>query len=253
MASVFYRTVETYGGEFVEVDAFPVFQSLSAAGTRVRRSKCRPTSEVQAALNRRRAERRLIRLVHANFSEKDLTVHLTYRDEYVPNDDDRAKKDVQNYIARLKRRYKKQGIEFKYVCVTEKGKKKHRYHHHLIISGGIDRDIVERIWAYGRANSRRLQFGDDGVAGLSVYILKDAEVWKKRWCASRNLHEPQEKVYDYKLTKRDAAACVASFGAAKEVAAKLYPEWELMSRPRDMINEINGGYYITLRLRKKCC
>lgn len=254
--STFYRTVEYYSlaeNGIAEVDLFPVFQPYSlTTGKKVRRRKCRPSSDVQAALNQHRAERRLIRLIHANFTEEDLTLHLTYRQGWLPDSDDRAKKDVQNYLKRLKRKYAKRGCELKYICVTEKGTRSGRYHHHLIVNGtsGVSRDELERMWKFGRANSRRLQFGEDGVAGLAVYILKSAEVWGKRWCASRNLSEPQEKVYDYKMTKRDAAACAASFGGAMSVVEKLYPGWELVSLPREIENEVNGGYYITLRLRR---
>jgi len=255
--NTFYRTVEYYGlsdNGIAEIDLFPVFQSFSpSTGKKVRRKKCRPTTEVQAALNQHNAERRLIRLIHSNFTEEDLTIHLTYRYGWLPDSDERAKKDIQNYLKRIKRRYAKFGKELKYICVTEKSSQKGLYHHHLIVNGidGIDRDDLERMWKFGRANSRRLQFGEDGVAGLAIYILKQAEVWGKRWCASRNLVEPQEKVNDYKMTKRDAAVCAGSFAGAAAVVEKLYPGWELVSLPREMENEVNGGYYVTLRLRRK--
>lgn len=254
--STFYRTVEYFGlpsNGICEIDLFPVFQSFSpSTGKKARRRKCKPSSEVQAALNQHNAERRLIRLIHSNFTEEDLTIHLTYRYGWLPDSDDRAKKDIQNYLKCIKRRYAKAGKELKYICVTEKGSRSGRYHHHLIVNGidSVDRDELERMWKFGRANSRRLQFGEDGVAGLAVYILKQAEVWGKRWCASRNLVEPQEKVNDYKMSKRDAATCAGSFAGAAAVVEKLYPGWELVSLPREMENEVNGGYYVTLRLRR---
>lgn len=255
--STFYRTREYFGhpdNGIAEIDLFPVFQPFSpSTGKKARRKKCKPSSEVQVLLNQHNAERRLIRLIHANFTEADLTIHLTYRYGWLPDCDNRAKKDIQNYLKRLKRRYAKFGHELKYICVTEKGSRSGRYHHHLIVNGidKVGRDILEEMWSFGRANSRRLQFGEDGVAGLAVYILKQAEVWGKRWCASRNLVDPQERVDDYKMTKRDAAACAGSFGGAAAVVEKLYPGWELVSLPREMENEVNGGYYVTLRLRRK--
>ena len=48
-------------GEYMDADIYPVFQK---PGTR--RKRCKPTSEIQAKLNQRNAEKKLTRLVHNN-------------------------------------------------------------------------------------------------------------------------------------------------------------------------------------------
>ena len=53
------------------------------------------------------------------------------------------------------------------------------------------------------------------------------------------------------MSRSDARECLRSFGAAAEVVERLYPGWELCAIPRSLSNEINGGAYITLRLRRR--
>ena len=149
-------------GNYMDADIYPVFQKPGR-----RRSRCKPTSEIQRRLNQKNAEKRLTRLVHTNFTEDDIALHLTYRPGEEPETKEGAQRDLQNYIRRLKRRYTKLGKEFKYISCTEYGKKTNRIHHHLIISGGLDRDEIEKLWGRGYANSIRLQFGPDGVTGLA--------------------------------------------------------------------------------------
>lgn len=51
----------------------------------------------------------------------------------------------------------------------------------------------------GYANSKRLQFSDEGVSGLTHYITKDDASYK-RWSGSRNLVQPEAATSDGKLT-----------------------------------------------------
>ena len=181
-------------GNYMDADIYPVFQKPGR-----RRSRCNPTSEIQKRLNQKNAEKRLTRLVHTNFTEDDIALHLTYRPGEEPETKEGAQRDLQNYIRRLKRRYTKLGKEFKYISCTEYGKKTNRIHHHLIISGGLDRDEIEKLWGRGYANSIRLQFGPDGVTGLAHYIAKD-KLFFRHWNQSRNLVQPEPAQYDGKIT-----------------------------------------------------
>ena len=93
--------------------------------------------------------------MHTNFTYDDYELHLTYSDEHLPDNEDRAKKDLQNFIRRAKRFYAKHGImELKYISITEKGEKSSRIHHHVTISGGVDRTELERLWGKGYANTK---------------------------------------------------------------------------------------------------
>ena len=93
--SVFYRTVETYGGDYMEADCFPVFTEVPIRGKK-RRARFRPTSEVQERYNQKLAERRLVRLIHANFTEADYSIGLDYRDECLPEDNEEIKINAED-------------------------------------------------------------------------------------------------------------------------------------------------------------
>ena len=248
--SVFYRTVETYGGDYMEADCFPVFTESPIRGKK-RRARFRPTSEVQERYNQKLAERRLVRLIHANFTEADYSIGLDYRDECLPEDNEEIKRDVQNFLARVRRLYKAAGVELRYVCVSAHGKRGGRAHHHLIISGGVDPELIKAKWKKGRRHCENLQFDRDGAADLADYIIRQAEVWAKRWCASRNLVQPDVVQDDVKLTNREARELAdRSTSPARlwEMCAELWPGYELASVQSQYLNDLNGGAYFTLRL-----
>ena len=99
-------------GNYKQINIYPVFKK---AGDR--RKRFQPTSEVQAALNRKNSSEHLQRLITLNFTGKDYWVHLTYDDGHNPESVSEAYKDITNYIRRIKRKYEKEGIELKYVIV----------------------------------------------------------------------------------------------------------------------------------------
>lgn len=237
-----YREVKYECGEFLDVEFFPVYKKSKS-----RRSRFNPTSEGQKLLNQKRSQRRLTRLIHANFTQKDYALHLTYDENNMPESEDVAKRNVQNYLRRLKRLYQKLGHELKYICVTEKGKKSARLHHHLIISGGVSRDDVEKLWKMGRANTKRLQFDDNGVAGLSHYISKQA-LFYRRWNSSKNLIDPDVKTNDYRYS-RTKAHNVCRY-EDRELIGELYPGYTLSSIEFTE-SDLGGEFYGFLRLRKR--
>lgn len=233
-------------GDYVDGDIYPVFQNAGQ-----RRKKCKPTSDIQKRLNQRNAEKKLARLVHANFNERDIALHLTYRTGCEPENESAAQRDLKNFIRRLKRRFLNVGIEFKYISCTEYGKRTGRAHHHLIVSGGLDRDVVEHLWGRGYANTKRLQFGDDGVSGLAHYMVKDKHFYK-RWNQSKNLVIPEPVQFDGQLTMEDIADIVDAIesGREQDVFEKRYPEFELVEAYWCR-NNINRGAYIHFEMRRK--
>lgn len=234
-------------GGYLDGDIYPVFQR---PGTR--RKKCRPTGEIQQKLNQKNAEKRLTRLVHMNFTERDLALHLTYDAEHEPETAEDALRIVQNYLKVLKRRYRKLGLVFKYILSTEYGGRGGRIHHHLIVSGGMDRDTLESLWGRGYANSKRLQFGETGVTGLAHYIAKGGASYK-RWSGSRNLVQPVAAVSDGKLTAKEVRELAedAEGGLAHVWFEERYPDFELVSCEVQR-NGINQGVYIHFEMRRRC-
>lgn len=233
-------------GDYLDGDIYPVFQKPGE-----RRKRCRPTSEIQKKLNQRNAAKRLTRIVHMNFTSHDLALHLTYDPAHTPESAEDALRIVQNYLRTLKRRYRKIGVEFKYILSTEKGGRGGRIHHHLIISGGLDRDTLESLWGRGYANSKRLQFGDEGVSGLTHYITKDDASYK-RWSGSRNLVQPEAQPPRDDLTMEDVRTLfeAAEIHLANEWFESRFPGYELVNC-EPCRNETNRGYYIHFEMRRK--
>ena len=233
-------------GEYMDADIYPVFQKPGA-----RRKRCKPTSEIQAKLNQRNAEKKLTRLVHNNFTENDIALHLTYRNGEEPENEADALRVLGNFIKRLKRRYKKAGKELKYISCTEYGKKTGRVHHHLIINGGYDRDEIEKLWGRGYANSKRLQFEEDGVTGLARYIAKDKHFFK-RWNQSRNLDIPEAAQHDGQLNMDDIAEIKEAIDSksAYQYFEERYPDFELVEAVYTQ-NNINRGIYIHFEMRRR--
>ena len=233
-------------GDYMDASVYPVFQAPGK-----RRSKCKPTSSIQAKLNQRNAEKKITRLIHNNFTENDIAVHLTYEDE--PESIEQAKRDLTNYLRRVKRMRNKLGLsELKYISTTEYGARSGRIHHHVIMSGGMDRDTVEVLWGKGYANTKRLQFKEDGVTGLAHYIVKDRNFYK-RWNASRNLVQPEAIIRDGNMRQDEMKELEEAIedGCAWEVLERLYPDFKL-SEANVTKNSINQGIYISYEMRRDC-
>lgn len=242
----FNRETVYVTGDYMDGAIYPVFQPAGK-----RRKKCRPTKTIQARLNQRNAEKKLTRLVHNNFGEEDLALHLTYREGEEPETAEEVNKRLRNFLRRLKYRYGKLGKELKYITCTERGKKTQRLHHHLIISGGLDRDEIEKLWGYGWANSKRLQFGAKGVGELAHYMTKSEESYK-RWNQSRNLVLPEPAQFDGQLN-RDEVKVIAEAveeGTAWEWFESRYPDFTLVEA-RVYRNGINQGIYVEFDMRRK--
>lgn len=246
-----YREKRIYSGDYFEVELFPVTkQEISQS----RKEKEKLTKPKQRNLNHKNAIKHLIRLINSNFTKKDLAVHLTYDDENLPHNEDQSRKDIQNYIRRLKTALKKKGLpDLKYIAVIEcqnpdEGRKGIRIHHHMLISGDLHRDEVETLWGKGRCNSDRLQPDEFGLEGLARYISKDPR-GSKRWSQSKNLKQPIVKVNDHKYSRRKVDALARCQGE-RELIEALYPEYTLTSI-EPQINEVTGSIYIYIKMRKK--
>lgn len=156
-----------------------------------RRQKQKPTSEAVKKNNDRLAEKKLTRLINANFYPGDLHVTLTYA---VPVDPQEAEHQLGVWIRRVRRQFKKKGIEFKYVAATEY--KNHRIHHHVVMNY-IDLNIIDTLWTQGRVRCTTLDQSRNYKA-LAKYLIKETQktfrepgnATKRRWKSSRNLIRP---------------------------------------------------------------
>lgn len=244
-----YREKKYTCGEYLDVYIYPVFETGRTGGGK--RAKKKPSTKAQKKLNQRHREEKLVRLLHTNFTPEDLEIHLTYKGEQ-PGSGEEAARNLRNYIRRMQRLRKKLGLPpLKYIAVTERGKRGGRYHHHITINGGIDRDALESMWEHGYANSRRLQFTEDGLAGLGNYIVK-SPVGKKAWTASKNLVDPEPRTRDGRISGSKARELAESLESGEKFAKfeRLYPGY-LMSAAEAFHNDVNGGCYLVARFYRK--
>lgn len=193
---LFYRERIWECGCYTDVEIFPVYQRAG-----VRRAKCNPSSEVQARLNEKNAVKKLTRLLHLNFTENDLVIGLDYTEECKPFSDDQMKKDLQNYVRRIKRLYNTYSEELKYIAVSERSETGRAHFHITINRTSVSEALIRDKWTFGRTEIEPLQFDENGIVGWSRYITK-SKLFTKRWCASKNLKQPSARVRDYTLSKK---------------------------------------------------
>lgn len=233
-----YKEKLIYAGDMIFGVVYPVFRKSGA-----RRGKFKETSEIQKKLNERKSTERLTWLIHANFGKGDLGLHLTYADGYVPESEEAFERDVKNYIRRISRLYKKAGICLKYVYVTEYSETG-RAHVHMILSGGVDRDMLENAWGMGRCNADRLQFNECGIVDLAKYITKSERAkFRRRYVTSRNLAKPVEKTNVHQWSRKQLTE-VDEEGNPHKKFADLYPGYWLSEFPKVEKNGVNGGMYM---------
>lgn len=168
---------------------------------RCKRTKKTPEQvKKQNALNRKNYVRRLIK---KNFYPGDYWITLKYpQGTRKPLED--VKKDMSNFLDCMRRAYRRQEDELKYIYRIEVGKRG-GIHIHIILNrvrGKPGTDIlVERYWKSGRPNFQLL-YEDGGFDQLASYLTKEPEqsedaIKTRAYVPSRNLEKPvpEKKTY----------------------------------------------------------
>lgn len=272
-------------GKFLEVKFYPVF----ADGTPIPRGpKKKKSTKAQKDFNDRQAIKNFVRIINANFDETDLLAHLTYLPENAPQSEEEARRDMVNYIRRvktlrkresdrivallkkqpdnedLKARKKKLKAPFKYAYSVEvveyksgtrKGTK--NYHFHLFMTGwgGRDRDEAERLWTKGeRCNCDRFRPRIFGPEAAARYVAKSPS-GVRRFSCSKNMDKPViEPPKDGNVTARDVERMVKQRSEDRSYWERRHRGYEFLGyekTPENCYNEYNGYYYLTVKLYKK--
>lgn len=245
-----YMVKTIISGPMVESNIYPIYERKKDIP---RKDKENPSEEAQINLNDRNAKLRFVRLVNTNFTKNDLVITLTYKDGYLPTERE-AKRDITNYIRRLKAYRKKHGDpELKYIYVIgcddseiQHRNKKIRIHHHIIINA-MDRDVAEDLWKKGRVEAKRLQPDDFNLEGIARYLANQRG---KRWYASRNLKKPKEYQSITKLTNRRAEKLAANENDLEVLFEKMYSNKYRYLDCTKYISGITGGIYLYCRMRR---
>lgn len=248
-----YRTKTIKSGPILECEIFPLWKTSQAAKRAAKAAKSRMA---QINLNDRNARKTLTRKINANFTRKDIWFTGTFEDAQLPKTMEDAQRLVKNYIERLKYRRKKLGLpSLRYVYVIEhreeskKEGKAVRYHVHIVMSGDLDRDLVESLWTYGaRREAHRLQPDEFGLEGLARYMTK-TKAGQRRWGASTGLKKPKITTADHKIKRRHAEKLARNETDAREYFQKLYPGYVFTSMEVLKSEHVSGTYiYTKMRL-----
>ena len=268
-------------GEYLEVEVFPVFKKANGG----RRAKYKPTNEMQARLNQRRAERALIRILNGNFTEDDISVTLTFDAKSLPETFEEAERAAKNFLRRVKRLRKKMGLdEIKYVIIPGSG----RFHFHIPMSGGLDAKELAAMWPYGYCNVIFFRFNENGIEGHAKYIANqfdedqyggedllsmfdiDEETGevrensefgirnskskrakgKRRYSCSRNIVRPVAEERDGEITASKVEELATVDSASRRAFERLYPGY-CLSDCKPYYNAENGGYYLQVKMYRQ--
>lgn len=265
-------------GDYIDVQVFPVF----AHGNTRRKKRAKPTSEMQSRLNQRNAERALIRLLNANFTEDDISVTLTFSEEHLPDSYEEAERRMKNFLRRVKRLRAKLGLsEIKYIIIPGSG----RYHFHIPMNGGIDDKTLASLWPYGYCNTIHFQFNESGLEGHARYVARQFEEdqyggrdllsmldideetgevsemqnaeckmkrkkGKRRYSCSKNIVRPETEERDGRISAQRVEDMATVDSASRAVFEKLYPGY-CFSSCVPYYNQENGGYYLEIRMYRE--
>ena len=272
----YIREVKTISTErYMEVDLFGITDRQHKAR---RGPRSAPTSGSQEKANRRRAARKRLQTMNANFCvENSYHVSLTYSNEMLPKTTEEAAANRANYIRRIARECKRRELPPPLVMGVDAGGAGHgRYHHHMVIVCELPRELLEDLWRkgteppneappmkkrreklwapyrpckgerIGRANADVAQPEHESLAQLCRYFEQQPN---RRWFNSRGLKQPKiRKPADRKFTPRRLDE-VCRDGRVYDRAfwRKHYPDFELAEDVDVRYDEING-WIVTLRL-----
>ncbi len=248
--------------KYKEVDWFEYSEQEQEAVRRPRRTKTRASPPKVKKMNDKYSARYFQWLFFNNFEVGDYHLSLTFDDDHLPDTFDEGKREVDNFIKRLRRIYQKNDVELKYLMVYEGRHSKSRLHWHLILNGGktIDRDAIEDIWKLGYANADRLRLqGEKSFQKLSGYLMKeqeDSEKNERSWSSSLNLLRPEKNpsivTDDYKISKRRMKQLqeAARNDEVRPFVESIYKGFELIHY-RIGTNEVTGRPFARLCLRRK--
>lgn len=235
-------------GKYVEKEIYPLWK---CKGNSPRGKSQKETNEKMKKHNKINKAKETTRLVNTNFTEEDLYITLSYKGK--PPTLERAKKDMRNFLDRIKRWWKKNmpEKEFKYLFVIDyvddpDKTKRTRIHHHLIMSG-MDMDVVRNNWTLGRKSVERLQPDEKGFEGVATYMANQS---KTKIGRSRNLKKPKITKSRTSLSNRKAEKFAADINVHKEFFENKYKDL-LFVECQVYKSEEYPGVYIRTKMIKR--
>ena len=266
------RTQYVKAGKLMYVKSYPIWDTTTRRVAEAQLDKVRErkgTTAAQKRLNARHASERLEQLINANFGSGDLLLSLTYRKKDAPKTLEEAQKNVRNFLDRLRRLCRKQGVpDPAYVYVTETKTSKWEgttYHHHMALKVALPRDEVEALWRkkHGYGDIKIAWDKENNLTQWAKYMAKEvcagvhAEEYaqKHRWAASKGLMVPPARESDKKISRRRVEA-IAREMLRDQDTAKLhmeacYPGYEVLEMQVKTSEWVTGAYVYAVMCRRE--
>lgn len=101
--------------------------------------------------NRIQQEKKLNRIINANFTQNDVYCTLTWENgDHKPQNEEEMKKAIRRFFTNLKGMYKRRGYELKYVYACSMGRRGNRPHFHIIVNAPMGYteavDLIKKQW-----------------------------------------------------------------------------------------------------------
>lgn len=221
---------------------------------RTRSKRMYKTSEKQRKINARRAERKILELIHNNF-EGGLFLTLTFAGD-IPED---LRKIINNFLRRSRYSYNRYGETLKYIAGVEF--KECRPHLHMVINKheameAMSRPELEKyirgIWKHGDILRIQPLVRHGYYKNLVEYMIKDiteplqddnTSIFGCRCIHSKGLElpEPETEITDGDFND------ICNIPDTEFIDSEEYELiWESQYTGR---NELNGAYYVTYALK----
>ena len=266
-----YRTFTTMAGGTLVAEIFPVWGREKRRSARAAKKNITP--ERIQKYNTERAKFRLQLLMDTNFTSEDQSLTLTYTEQ--PSEQE-VRKDVKNFIERIRRERNRRGmpaLKYIYAIESERDGRTKQLHCHIVMSGGIERKEVEKIWrkgseARGFANCDELQPDKEGLRRLAFYVYEQnrgkEQKNRRHYSCSKNLTEPKVRRSMSKVSNAKVKRMARDFnGVAPTIMEKVYPGFEFvrglryqedesgtMSESCVRFSDYTDGVYIRVMMRK---
>lgn len=190
------KTIKTIDGKVIEKTLYYTYKALPH-DKRIKEKRARrinQTPERQKEINRLHAANRLALKIANNFKAGDWYLTLTIAGK-VPGKES-VKKSLDLFFNNLRRYYKKNNNELKYVAVLENLKGGGRPHGHMLINalGSEDMEVIQKYWPIGNVRIEFFKGIINDCARLAAYFKKeDVEKHSGRLRTSTNLIKPVEE------------------------------------------------------------
>lgn len=165
-----------------------------------RQKKKKPTPAEIEKVNQYNRERKARLKLRQYFDVNDYYTDLTYRVPERPPDMERAKKDFEKFIRKVRREYQKRNAKLYWMRNIEVGTRG-GWHIHLVINRIPDTDVIlAKAWEHGKVISQ-LMYAVGEFRKLASYITKtpktDKRLVEADYSTSRNMSikPPEEKIF----------------------------------------------------------